>query len=1085
MARLDVILFGSPQVKWQGGDAIPLNRRKAVALLAYLVTTRQAHSRETLAALFWPEVEQARAFAYLRTTLWTLHSAFGHGWIDADRETVEIKGEVWSDVEQFGILSAQADTLAEAAALYHDDFLAGFTLPDCPAFDEWQFFQRERLRQEFRGGLDRLIAGQVAAGQFDAALPYAQQRLALDTLDEAAHRQLIRLYAWTGQWSAAQRQVQQCVIMLRDELAAEPDQETQALAELIQQRRAPAPPTAAEPDSAPRSPVVLPITPFVAREQEINEIESILQNPACRLLTLVGPGGTGKTRLAQQIAARSRYPDGACFVALAPLRSVENLVQAVADAVQFSAFGKSDFEAQMFSYLREKRLLLVLDNFEHLLDGADFVVTLLTEAPQIKILATSRENLQLQEEWIFETRGLDYPENGTEIPPERLEQYGAVQLFVQTARRAQSDFALSADNQLTVRRICQLVEGMPLALELAAAWLPVLAVDEIAHEIERSLDFLTTSLRNFPTRHRSLRAVFGSSWERLTPVEQGVLCKLALFRAGFTRSAAETVAGASLPVLLSLARKSLLSRSPTQRYFMHELLRQFAEEKLIDDPALRQHTIRDYITYYVNFLGGQGLALKGHHQIDALNAIETEIDNIRTAWIMATGREDLALLRGLSETLSLFYFMRNRIQESCELFGGTIDYLETRSLSETDTIFVAQLKVNYALALANFARNGDVQRLYSGVLPLFRSLDDGRLALSYLLLGALGVDPVGDFEGAEHLAEKALRHFQARGDQWGVACTLYLIGDIAHHKIDYAQSRVLFQQSLDLSRAIGNRWGEASGFSRLGQVAYSLGQFAEAERLSREALAAYQAVGDVPSAVWEQVVIADRLYLQGQYETAHALALQTLNSARQLGISVQIAHSYMMLAEIAQAWQQLDDMQAYTQEGLKYYRETDAPEGAAWSKINLCRAALDREDAGELQRIVDEILAVFDQTQSPWGRSAAIYFSGEAARLRGDYVTARALLIQSLQLAVSARSIMFIVRHLVGIASLLAQTGEPEQALELLALVIEHPATWAVTRERAVRLLADYSALVPEEARQAALDRGRRMTVEEVLARWS
>ncbi len=306
MRRLGLHFSGPPRITL---DDVPveISRRKAVALLAYLSVTRQPHSRDTLAALFWPDVEQSRAYAYLRTTLWTLNKALGDEWIDAERDTVALRpGGGWQvDVTQFMALADGAPSgdperdaarLAEAAALCQDDFLAGFTLPDSPAFDEWQFFEQDRLRRALGRVLDELVERYVALGRFEMAIPYAQRWLLLDTLHEPAHRQLIRLFAWAGQWSAALRQVQQCITTLDTELGAEPEPETIALIEAIQARSVPDAPAAARPEraesAAPR-PVDVTVfppgnipaqsTPFIARERELDEIAGLLNDPACRL----------------------------------------------------------------------------------------------------------------------------------------------------------------------------------------------------------------------------------------------------------------------------------------------------------------------------------------------------------------------------------------------------------------------------------------------------------------------------------------------------------------------------------------------------------------------------------------------------------------------------------------------------------------------------------------------------------------------------------------------------------------------------------------------------------------------------------
>ncbi|MBZ0287776.1 MAG: SARP family transcriptional regulator, partial [Anaerolineae bacterium] len=335
--------------------------------------------------------------------------------------------------------------------------------------------------------LQKLVNNLMETGDLQAAIIQARKWLALDSLNEAAHRCLMRLYHDSGQRSAALRQYQECMDTLKRELGAQPEAETTALYRAIQEGRSL---TAIEPDKGLKPPVsgavpttladampqyTLPVqtTPFVGRERELDEIARLLADPNCHLLTLVGPGGIGKTRLALQAAAQSvgHYEQGACFVPLAGVSKDEYLIPALADALRFTMRRENDSKEQLLAFLATKNLLLVMDNFEHLLDGVGLIADILSAAPGVAILATSRERLGLQEEWLYEIQGLDYPHNGDTAD---LEAYDAVDLFMRSARRAKPNFKLRDADKPAIARICQLVDGMPLAVELAAAWLQML-----------------------------------------------------------------------------------------------------------------------------------------------------------------------------------------------------------------------------------------------------------------------------------------------------------------------------------------------------------------------------------------------------------------------------------------------------------------------------------------------------------------------------------------------------------------------------------------------------------------------------------
>ena len=365
-------------------------------------------------------------------------------------------------------------------------------------------------------------------------------------------------------------------------------------------------------------------TRFIGREAELAQIEDYLDAPDCRLLTLIGPGGVGKTRLAYQAAASKAgdFASGVCAVPLSGLASSQYLVSTLAERLMLQLYGSADQKAQVLDYLREKRLLLVMDNCEHILDGIEVLDEILAAAPSVKILATSRERLNLQGEWLFPVQGLPFPQNESEAG---VETYSAIQLFVQSARRGGPGFRL--DDITSVARICKLVEGLPLAIELAASWVHQMPCERIASHIQHDLDFLSTNLRNVPERHRSTRALFEHSWRLLSGDEQAVLRKLSVFRGGFDADAAAHIAGSSLRMLSRLSEKSLVRASSSGRYDLHELLRQFAEEKLREADEFA--TTRDkHLDYFVIWAERANVGLRGGEQVKWFGHIETEHDNL-------------------------------------------------------------------------------------------------------------------------------------------------------------------------------------------------------------------------------------------------------------------------------------------------------------------------------------------------------------------------------------------------------------------------------------------------------------------------
>jgi len=703
MSSLRLFLFGAPRLEH---NSVPVLRRsKALALLAYLAVRGVPQQREALLGLLWPEFDETSARNNLRRELSLLKTMLGQEVLVADRMQIalnpaaglELDVAEWraqlANVQRHAhppgeLCATCAAALAAAVRVYNDDFMSGFSLAESPAFDEWQFFLREELRRQLAGALQALIAWHAAIHSYDTALSYARRWLQLDPLHEPAHRELMRLYAWSGRHAAVLRQYEECARLLDDELGAQPKAETTELYAEIKARRlespvqlamppagaagADEPPLAAPqqpPEHRPLHNLPSPTASFVGRRRELMDLIRRLTDPDCRLLTLTGPGGIGKTQLALQAAhtiaegwaGTEELAGGVVFVPLAAIDTLSGFVSALGAAAQFNFYPNLPPTEQVLEYFRSKRMLLVLDNFEQLLEAVDFVGELLAAAPGLRLLVTSRTALNLQQEWFHPVDGLSFPAADAEIT--QLAQLDAVRLFDQHARRVRSDFSLH-DAREAVVRLCRFVEGMPLAIELAASWLKVLSVDQVLAALQRSLDILTTRERNVAPRHRSMRAVLAQSWDLLPAGEQHMLAGLSVFRGGFTADAAEAVAGATLDVLAMLVERSFVRYERDGRYGVHELIRQYGGEQLKRSATAMAEACAAHGAYYIEFLAARRAALAGDDQPAAVAQILAEHENVLAAWQSATAQHNFAAIERVGQSLAVFYEFRGRYSRS-------------------------------------------------------------------------------------------------------------------------------------------------------------------------------------------------------------------------------------------------------------------------------------------------------------------------------------------------------------------------------------------------------------------------------------
>jgi DNA-binding SARP family transcriptional activator/predicted ATPase len=1030
MTHLSLGVLGSLQVLIDDAPVAALESDKVCALLVYLaVEADRPHRRESLVGLLWPDSPEQVARHNLRQALFNLRLAIGDHtarppYLLISREAIQFSSasDFTLDLAQFNTIlhaceqsrrrgveepALRAARLEELVKLYRGEFLQGFFLADSAEFEQWALVHRERLHQQVLDAHSHLADYYERHGGFPAARRHALRQLELDPWREEAHCQLMRALALDGQRSAALAQYEVCRRILADELGVEPAAKTRELYEQIRTGELKA--EGASPSSTPTAPIHnLPVslTSFHGREQELLDLDRLLAHPECRCISLVGPGGIGKTRLALQVAQQHRadFPHGVAFAPLASAGSVDAAIPAIAGAIRCTFYGPSDPRDQLLSFLCEKQMLLILDNVEQLLvedpPQAGFVelmLAILARAPGVKLLVTSREVLDLQGEWVVEVGGLAFPGAGQTARPDG---HAAVALFMQRAGHASPGLALREADLAGIARICRLVEGMPLAIELAATWSRVLSPAEIAQEIEGSLDLLSASVRDLPERHRSMRVVFDQTWQRLSAEEQQVLSRLSVFRGGFSRGAAEQVAGATLPVLSTLVNRTLIRRAAAGRYDLHELVRQYSAGRLAADPGAQAAAQRRHFDHFLALAEASQQELQGRSQLEWLKRLEQEHDNLRAAlaWalegdqapvpeerVQAAGEDELALR--LSGALHTFWWMRGHFYEGRSWL--------TRSLQQCPERRTA------ARAAALFA--------------------EGSLLYA-----------VGDVGAARLPAEESAAIYRELGDEPGLAQVLSIIGYTLVWQGESSLGRARFEEALAIRRTAGDPWEEAHSLHSLGLFLADRAGDPAGRAMLEESAAILEDLGGkyALSTVLTSLGIVDMEF--GDYASARARLERGVAIARELEHPLAMGDALTNLGGVYRILGEFSTAQSHLEESLQVYQGHGR---SVWEIDVLCALAENAISQGDLTTARFRLQAAtnsLEKSENKWLQALVSYFRGLLAHYEGDAAAATKWLEAAAALAREGQFKPDLARSLVALGRVKRTLGQVAPASELL-----------------------------------------------------
>jgi predicted ATPase/transcriptional regulator with XRE-family HTH domain len=746
------------------------------------------------------------------------------------------------------------------------------------------------------------------------------------------------------------------------------------------------------------------LTPFIGREPELAALSQLLYDPQCSLITLVGSGGIGKTRLAIEAAQQSQalFPDGTWFVPLASMNSPVQIVPAIAGALDFKFQEPTNPQGQLLRYLRSKRILLVLDNAEHLLDGVGVFTEILKDCPQVKLLVTSRERLNLLSEWVFDLQGLPLPPNDQ---VEQFEAYSSVALFLQSARRVRTGFMIRADEKRYVLNICQTMEGMPLGIELSAAWVGLLSCEEIAKEIEHNIDFLSVSMRDLPERHRSLRATLDHSWKLLNTEEKLILSRLSVFHGSFSREAAQDICGVGIAVLSSLKNKNLLYRTDQDYYSLHEIVRQYAGHKLAEHPDENERVKDQHALYYVQRLSEWEKALKSSRQVETFDQMAQVIDNLSQGWqhMLTTCRSRSGkrnefcadLIPNSLFSLNLFYEMRCRSWEAITLFTESVECLKT--------------------VQGEFEETED-SSWFNSVLGHITAY----LGLHHIY--------VLQYENARKHLDEALLLLAESLSRVEKAQAQLMLAEIEHRQGQLKRSAILHEQARGVFREAGESWWYLLSLINLAWTYLPLGKLQECDALYQEGFRLIQP-GDLRLELSLRMGFAYARYLQNDYARAEQLMHDNLELSYQFGNHRVTANIYVHLSQVALSTNRVELAEQYLQEGVN-------------------------------------LLSEFGQSDDlPIG----LLYLGKCFFVRLDLEAARQKFRQVIKIGHALNTFYLVYWGLVNIARTYMNEGYTEKALEIALVLKDCSVEQKTVQDEGNCLLADLQAVLPEGVIQDAV----------------
>jgi predicted ATPase/DNA-binding SARP family transcriptional activator/Tfp pilus assembly protein PilF len=996
MSRLEISLLGANQIRLNAQTITNVGGDKPLALLFYLVMeNNRPHRREFLASMFWPDQSADKALHNLRQALTSLRKAIRDDeavipCLSIQRDTIQVNpdAEYWLDVEQFSKSADEAlghnhalhpnririSKLEKAVALYKGNFLDQFFLSDSSVFEEWAIITRESLSRRVLQCMQILIEIYCRRDDYPQASRMAENLVKIAPWDEEHYRILMRLLAQDCRWSEAQSVYQTCVRYLSSSLDCQPSRETILLQEKIasyvrEKKDFPKP---------PRPPQNLPAitTKFIGRENEKGEITDLLTDPDCRLLTIHGMGGVGKTRLAIETARNQTglYPDGVWFISLEALETTDHLVAALLAMFHLSLPPGTDPKSVLNDYLQNKNMMLILDSYEHV--GADpgLILGILANAPQVILLVTSRQTLSIQQEWVYPLKGLSVSQDTSN------DESGAVQLFVQRALQLGYPIILDEPTRQVIKEICSLVDGLPLGIELASTSLSGSTCQQVLEDIRQTFGTLQTTHHDVHERHRSLQAAFEYSWKNLPSQLKSVVSNLSVFRGGFTALAAKEIFHVGTVDLQALASHSLLQQTSQGRFAMHDVIRQFSEEKLISEPAALELVYVNYASWYTRLMENAAPKLLSMLEKETIEDLKRELPNLlNSIKILQNKKAETELIRS-ADCIYHFYQILGQFNEGIMLCKGILDSIDNRS----EKFFVTFQ--NRLAGLQMYGRfDQDAIDNLQGCYETAVKLDDHFETGFNLAMQSSYYHRKGDQAAAIDKATQAIKEFDSCGSDWGQSLVQYLLGKIYHLKGQIKDSKDWYNRSLKTAQSINHPHSQLRVLNAMGDLACQLDELDEGLDLFTKCLELSRSLDDRYNQAIQINNLGTIYHLKGNFEEAERSYLLSLELCRDIGDRAGEATALANLGEISLVQNDLSSARDRFVKGLTISQAIDDDYNIIICNTNLGETFY---KTGDLDRSRDYLLKALKLTIENEDRTllskALVIYAMLAAKQKND-----------------------------------------------------------------------------------------------------